>query len=389
MSSAIHVQRVTLRGTVQETSSHELLDLIPVQALERIKAKDPHPMFVELSVGHEGVSTGKVLWDKMRTSIRKIWNRAVVQELAEKLMPGTPVFDGHAKGDDIGRRDVGRVLTRYVREVGGRLYTRAIAYIHDPVVRESIRRGDRDINSIEAVLQFQPDTVGDWIVKGVEQVTGIALASTKKGDVPGFAGATIVSAIQCLAEQGEGEDNRELIDKLEKAGIEPLEVYSLERLTELSEIKRWAYGERKRKEDLLRERGSEIENLKQDLAEKQQTLTEQESRVESLQAELKKNEAAARLRTIAQKRLEDTNLDDPLKQAIIERIANQDYSADDDESLEKLISQKVEQELDFTEQVHNCMQPNMSMPAPLSPGPQGPMDYLNPDSNQAIPKLQQ
>jgi len=198
------LKQVTIPAAVQELSSdddyaQQVRQLIGDARYDAIRAVDPHPCFVALEVGEEGVSTGNVVG---HGNVRKLWSADRIQELADKLSPanlfsGADVYDGH-NADNSPRRSLGKVLAGIGKRLANKVRAFAVAYLYpDSDARERVRSGDLDTCSIEADLDFARGPSGSWIVRAVKQATGVALANSRLA-TPGFRNATILATVQEL-----------------------------------------------------------------------------------------------------------------------------------------------------------------------------------------------
>lgn len=208
-------KNVKLFGSVQELAETDaLIGSIPKKVLDRIRQTDDHPFFALYTVGEEGESTGQIIGEG---NVKKLWAQPVVKELSEQVRDAG-VFVNHDKANDPTRPGVGYVVAgSQALGKGGKLIARAVAYIRDPETRKKITDKVLDICSIEAVLHFAK-TASGWAVEKVEEVSGLALASSADSRA-GFAGAGLVAAVQEL----ETEDTMtkdEMIEALSKMGIE-------------------------------------------------------------------------------------------------------------------------------------------------------------------------
>lgn len=198
-------RRVLVPARIQELAGDAVAALTGPLRYQQITALDPAPMFVSLTVAHEGVSRGEVVGLGARL---KEWGRRVIARLAELLEPsGRPaalIFDGstswHVRP---GRQPCGEVVASRGLDVGGRLQAEAVGYIYagQTQVRELIRRGALDVCSVEAEV-FLDERGARPIVQEVLAATAVVLGDSRKQQ-PGFAGARVQMITEFMPEEGD------------------------------------------------------------------------------------------------------------------------------------------------------------------------------------------
>lgn len=245
-----------IEARIQEMGQDEIKGIIPGSEYDRIRAFDPHPEFRAYAIAHEGESTGGMSVDGMRLGkVIKRWAKQTIERIHAKLAMGTPIFHLHGGSENShdGRRSIGEVVGRALREIGGRLHAIAAVYI-----KPEYRSTPLDIASIEADVVYQgPDREIE-----VRDVTGIALGSSSMLK-PGFAGAKLLAVIQEFAEKNY-EDGRtqmtaaEIQKLIREAGLQPSDLYSAKTLQDdpivtdhIRERISQEYARRKRAEDDL------------------------------------------------------------------------------------------------------------------------------------------
>lgn len=149
------------------------------------------PLLAAYRIAHEGVSTGPIVG---MGRAAKEWSASNIGELAERIK-GAPVYVGHRVGSGP-RRAVGYVLRGKKIDGANGAEAVAIVAVEDPRAAEEIGRAILDTASIEADLVIEPGD-NSWRVMGVENVTGLALASSKKNP-PGFDRAELLAATREL-----------------------------------------------------------------------------------------------------------------------------------------------------------------------------------------------
>ncbi|MCK4793032.1 MAG: hypothetical protein KAV87_55395, partial [Desulfobacteraceae bacterium] len=180
-------------ATIMEMASSEILSHIPANIYEEIKAKDSHPEFRAYVVGHEGISTGKIVG---RGDYVKRWFASAIEKIVEKLQYGTKIFHTHGKTNvHSGRGVIGQIVGKAKQIIDDNLSAVAIAYI-----KPDYRDLKLDVASIEADVTLNDGRDSGIYDANVEDITGIALGNSST-ERPGFSGATLLSSIQAFAEK--------------------------------------------------------------------------------------------------------------------------------------------------------------------------------------------
>ncbi|MCK4793144.1 MAG: hypothetical protein KAV87_55955 [Desulfobacteraceae bacterium] len=219
----------TIRATIMEMASSEILSHIPANIYEEIKTKDPHPEFRAYVVGHEGISEGKVVG---QGDVVKRWFASAIEKIVEKLQYGTKIFHRHAKTNvHSGRGVIGRIVGKAKQIIDDNLSAIAIAYI-EPDYRDL----KLDVASIEADVILSDDQDRGIYDANVENITGIALGNSSS-ERPGFPGATLVSQIQAFAQSQQynkgGRDMStisEVRDFIKSENVKPSDLFGLDDL---------------------------------------------------------------------------------------------------------------------------------------------------------------
>lgn len=196
-------KRVLVSARITELAGDAVSALIGPLRYQQITALDASPMFVSLTVGHEGVSRGEVVGLGARV---KEWARKQIARLAELLHPSGRVapliFDGSTDwhGNQSGRQPCGEVIASNTGENAGLLEARAVGYIYagQVQVREMVRSGALDVCSVEADV-FLDEQNGRQIVQDVIAATAVVLGNSRK-QTPGFAGARVAMITEFMPE---------------------------------------------------------------------------------------------------------------------------------------------------------------------------------------------
>lgn len=218
------------RATILEMASSEILEHIPANIYEAIKAKDPHPIFRAYVVGHEGLSGGEIVG---AGSFIKRWFASAISNIVEKLQFGTKIFHAHGKTNEHeGRNVIGHIVGKAKKIIGDNLSAIAITYI-----KPEYKDLPLDVASIEADVILSGDKDNGIFDANVEDITGVALGNSAV-QKPGFPGATLLSQIQAFADQsqfhtggGEMTTISEVRDFIKAGNLKPSDIFGLGDLT--------------------------------------------------------------------------------------------------------------------------------------------------------------
>ncbi len=212
---------------IQHMADDKIRSMINPDALARIKRTDPAPEIRVYGVGHEGDAHGTMVGSGAKV-IKYVQH--AIRRLADRLLPGVHIFHRHSDTNaHEGRQPIGEVVGKDTVEINGKLHAVAAVYI-----LPEFRSQPFDVASIEAEVAYSLDEEGSARVDDVEKVTGIALSSSAV-DRPGFAGATLLGAMQAFAEnpprKGEKTMTLEEIRQAIKDGkLTPSDVFDVETL---------------------------------------------------------------------------------------------------------------------------------------------------------------
>jgi len=173
-------------------SQSELANMISSEELARIRRIEEHPKFLGFVIAHEGEARGTVIGVGQMI---KRWYKGAIGKLHAKVQAGLKIFSGHGQetNDLTGRTPIGEVIGKKLVTVGDRLSSIIAAWIYKPFADLPF-----DIASIEANIQMEQDKERGLVVVDCENISAIALGSSALM-TPGFAGATLVAALQCFA----------------------------------------------------------------------------------------------------------------------------------------------------------------------------------------------
>lgn len=186
--------KVHLRAQVREMANSAVTALLGQSVYDRLTAGDDAPFFVEMTVAHEGTSTGEV---QGFGAMVKEWGKRVIRALVSAFNPAgrvpARIFDGveHWHGNEGGRVAVGEIAHSRAVERNGRTEAQVVGYVFPafPDVREAVRAGERDCCSIEADVVLSADAAR-VVVEDVERASAVVLGHTSR-QTPGFEGSTV------------------------------------------------------------------------------------------------------------------------------------------------------------------------------------------------------
>lgn len=317
----------TILAQSLEMAQADVLKYVDPEALNQIKNQDDHPQFSAYAIGHEGESGGDLTIQGQRVrGVKKRWVDTAIRSLFDKLKVGTKVFHLHAQTNELeGRRPIGHVVGKALEVINDKLTAIVINYI-EPAARTM----GLDVASMEADLRI--DTDGDSVVvSGIDDVTGIALASSKFNR-PGFPGATLLATVQ---EMAGGEMTIEEIKGFLATNpkIRPSELFSSEVLKtdpvvvhEVREATAGEYAHRKRTDEAFDKARAEWEKEKA-----------------TMQNDLKSARSQALTGTVKEKAkalMESRKLDPQQVEFLGDYL--KDFTVDDPEQIESALNKKLD-----------------------------------------------
>lgn len=182
-----------IKAVVLNMAQEEIRTLIPQDTIDRIKKNDPSPEFCAYCVGHEGDAQAQELSFGKKISKAFHYAGEMMTRLVDRLQFGTPLFHMHAgSNSSAGREQIGEVVGKALRTIKDKVSAVAAVYIYP-----KFRSMPLDVASIEANVVYTPKGNSRGDVVDVEQVSGIALASSAT-EKPAFPGATLLGVIQAL-----------------------------------------------------------------------------------------------------------------------------------------------------------------------------------------------
>lgn len=236
-----------IRAKILNMAQDEIRALIPQDTIDRIKKTDPNPEFRVYCVGHEGEAQPQILDFGTKVSKALTYVKEMVMKIADRIQFGTPIFHSHAGANTSeGREQIGEVVSKAIRNIGNKVSALAAVYLYP-----KYRAMQLDIASIESICVYVPKSATSADVIDVEQVSGIALASSAT-EKPAFPGATLLGVIQAM--RGAETMTKEEIKAAIKEGnfkitdiFDATEIVDSEPAQEAKKKER-EYGKRKEKE---------------------------------------------------------------------------------------------------------------------------------------------
>ena len=219
------------RATILEMASSEIMQYIPANIYEGIKARDSHPVFRAYVIGHEGISEGKVVG---HGNMVKRWFASAIDKIHEKLQYGTKVFHEHAKTNEhTGRTSIGEIVGKAKEIIKDKLSAIAIMYI-----KPEYKDLPLNVASMEADIYLSDDRNKGIFDVNVEDITAVALGDSAVNR-PGFADATLLVQVQELVDQSQfnlgGEEMGNTISDIKKVikaeGYMPSDFFGIGELT--------------------------------------------------------------------------------------------------------------------------------------------------------------
>ena len=313
-----------------EMAEADILKHVDPVVLEQIKSVDDHPQFSAYVIGQEGESGGDLTIQGQRVrGVKKKWLDTAIRSLYDKLKVGTKVFHLHAQTNEHeGRRSIGQMVGKALETIQDKLSAIVINYI-DPAARAM----GLDIASMEADLRI--DTDGDSvIVSGIDDVTGIALASSKFNR-PGFPGATLLATVQELASGGQ-VTLEEVIAWIKDNKVNPSQVFSNTKLKEDPVIETIIERETKAEYKKRMDAQDALEAAKGEWAKKEAQLT---GEVKTFKTKAMSGEISQKAKAL----METRKLSEQEAAYVNDYIS--DFTVDDPEKIEVELNKKLDEGL--------------------------------------------
>ena len=283
------MNKISIKAELQNLAKKEILEMVPIDTITRIKKTDSSPLFKVFVVGHTGIANAQELSFGSKVVKAYHYVKNMIFKLGEKLQFGTPAFKGHGDSNDhTGREQIGEIVGKSVKMIGDKLSALAVTYIYP-----QFRKLDLDVASIESEVEYIPKGVSSGDVIDIHNITGVALGSSKV-NTPAFPGATLLGTLQAFSKDAqfnrknteEKMDKQEIIDAIKEAGLKVTDVFTPEEITASEPAKKARQTEfehAKRVEKSLGEEREKVITLTKEKDEAQgkiKTLSEQVSRAQ-------------------------------------------------------------------------------------------------------------
>jgi hypothetical protein len=249
-----------IRAEIQNMGKDEILTMIPQDTLDRIKQTDKRPEFKVFCVGHEGVARAGEISFGMRAAKAFQYVKDMIVRIVDRLKFGTPIFNQHVETNShIGREQIGELVGKAVRTIGDKVSALAAMYIYP-----QYRKMDLDVASIEANIEYIPKGKTGGDVVDVEDITGIALSSSKI-DKPAFPGATLLGIVQAFAKTGGKEEGKmekqEIIDAIKEGGFKVADIFGADEIMASEPAKKAKQTEYEHAKRIEKQLGEEREKV--------------------------------------------------------------------------------------------------------------------------------
>ena len=317
------MKTLTVTGQLQQMASADVLRYVDSNAHARILLKDRHPEYRAYRIAYEGTAKGGRLINYGKTVLR--WAKAAVQQLVDKLQPGTPFFHLHSTANDhAGRVPVGEVVGKALID------NDAVAIAYIPPAYRGI---NLDVASIEAEVQLTDATENNGVIDSsrfeILEVTGIALGDSAK-DTPAFQHAGLIAQVALMAEPTTGDESmniEEIRAAIAKLNCQPSDLFSPDTILSDPAVKSHNNNEFYARKRIEAEFKQEIDGLKAKIT----TLETEKQALSSKTGELSKKLAKGSAKDLLKTAIETRKLDDKQK-AFVERK----YSTFDPNDPEKI-----------------------------------------------------
>jgi len=321
---------------LQHMAASEILNIIPSNLYEEIKAKDDHPLFQAYVIGQEGEANANFvgIGQKVMT-----WFSSAIKKLWKNLQFGTKIFHSHnLDSSHEGRESIGEVVGKAVKTIKDKVSAIAIAYIYPDYQKLPL-----NVASIEAdiVVNSDPDVHDDIRDVDVGDITGIALSNSEM-ETPGFAGATLLSQIQAFANKkdngkkdGEKMTLKEIKEAITEGRIQIDELYSMDEI-----------GKNKAIQEHFQESGNikRYERLEKKFEQSEKEWKDKEAKFETTIKEIGIEGAKIKANDLFSKKIKDRKLDD--KQVKFITLKKSNFIPEDVENLEKEVDKFMDDTLD-------------------------------------------
>jgi len=337
-----------IQAKLQCMADNEIAAIIGPERIREIKKEDPQPLFKAFVVGHEGEAKGNLVGVG---NVIKRWYQSMIKKLFAKVNVGLELFNGHASdtNNHEGRTSIGRVVAKKLINDFRGLSVVAVCYIYP-----NFRHLPLDVASIEADVEMEYEPGANLFVTDVNDVTGIALASSKM-ETPGFPGATLLGQLQAFATKSHYKENcmtptaEEIRSMIREAELQPSDVFGPKELTADPFV-----SERMKEKIASPESFYELRKLNKTLAETERRLADLDKEKKTLEEKVKTQDATITKSTLEnaksravplfEKAKTDRKLDDRQVKFVQARLAR--FSPTKPEDVEKEFNTYLDAEID-------------------------------------------
>ena len=289
------MKKIIIRAELQNLAKREILEMVPVDTLARIKETDSNPEFKVFCVGHEGVANAQELSFGGKVVKAYHYVKNMIFKLGDKLQYNTPIFHNHGDTNDQSSREkIGELVSKSVKMVGDKLSALVVTYIYP-----QFKKLDLDIASVEGEVEYTPKGISSGDVIDIHKITGIALGSSKM-NTPAFPGATLLGTLQAFSKESKGDEKmtkEEILEAIKEGKFKVGDLFSKEEILETDIVKtdhKDAHDHARRVEKQLGDEREKIISLTKSIEEKDgklKVLNEQVSRTQVGVLFTKSNEA--------------------------------------------------------------------------------------------------
>ena len=377
-------------------AQNEIADMIGPVRIREIQRTDPHPVFKEFVVGHEGEATGYLV---DVGNVVKHWFQAAVVKLHEAIQMGIKIFHGHGDtNDQAGRLAIGEVVGKKLMRIGNRVSTVVACHI-----LPEYRHLPLDIASIEASIDLEEDRMHGLYVAGVGEVTAIALSNSQI-ETPGFAGATLLGQLQAFAKsrikenrQMEKSTAEEIKQMIREAGLQVSDLFGIGEITADPAMK-----EQMQEKNVSPAVYAEMREMKRELADAGKRLAQVEKEKSALSDQIKAKDEAlktssletakTRIPALFEKAKAERKLEDRQSKFIAARLAR--FVPQKPEEVEKefntFLDAEIDEEKRIAKEVYGITEKPAgggkegAEPTKIEPGGDPQEAYLDPSKNEMI-----
>lgn len=250
-------KQVQIESMLALLDANEVMQYISPEKLAQIKKYDATPMFIMMTVGHVGESTG-ALYAKVAGAMppawyKQLWPLRAVKQLVLSLQQApVPIYtDVHSINGVAGRPIVGYIMASAKKIINDSTHAIGIAYISDVSTRKKLECNIYDVCSLEAKCIFnKAENAANWVVEQVKEIMGIVLFSSTITK-PGFKDASIHAVVTAMKKTSDDDDDddiqklkgtkmpvtlQEIKQYIEINKVSPLDLFSVSAVTKEAKV---------------------------------------------------------------------------------------------------------------------------------------------------------